>query len=123
MTLPPHGQSERRARERRGHLSEYVAAALLMAKGYRILARRFQTTNGEIDLVACRRRHIAFVEVKRRPTFAACEAAITPRQRHRIRRAADLWLARNARFRNHDITFDLIFVARRSWPRHLPDAL
>src|SRR6478736_3372445 len=37
---------------RTGLSAESRAAALLMAKGYRILAKRFRTPYGEIDLVA-----------------------------------------------------------------------
>lgn len=116
-------KQERQRRERRGHVSEYVAAALLLTKGYRILARRYESASGEIDLVVCRGNRLAFVEVKRRPTLEACQASISPSQRQRIRRAADLWLARNTRYRDHDITFDVIFLTARSWPRHVPGAL
>ena len=42
------------------------AAAFLIAKGYRILARRFRTPHGEIDIVARRRHLLVFVEVKAR---------------------------------------------------------
>ena len=50
---------ERIERYRRGRLSEWVAAAALLAKGYRILARRTRTPYGEIDLIAERgRRYI-----------------------------------------------------------------
>jgi putative endonuclease len=52
---------ERRARLRRGASGELVAAGLLLAKGYRILARRHRTPYGEIDIIAVRRKRIAFV--------------------------------------------------------------
>jgi putative endonuclease len=51
---------------RTGLSAETQAAAVLIAKGYRILARRFRTPHGEIDIVARRRNLIAFVEVKAR---------------------------------------------------------
>lgn len=120
-----HGDERqtRQTRERSGHSSELIAAALLLAKGYRILARRFTSHAGEIDLIAIRTRKLIFVEVKRRQTLAACHAAITPRQRQRIRRAADLWLAANARYRDREIAFDVVFVTPFAWPRHIPDGL
>ena len=40
-----------------------------MARGYRILARRFRTPHGEIDIVARRGGLIAFVEVKARASL------------------------------------------------------
>jgi putative endonuclease len=94
-----------------------------MAKGYRILARRWRSHVGEIDLVAVRGRRLAFVEVKRRPTLEAAEAALTTLQGRRIRDAADVWLARNGRYRDHDIHFDAVFVLPWRWPCHLDDAV
>jgi putative endonuclease len=55
---------ERVAAFQTGLSAESRAAALLMAKGYRILAKRYRTPHGEIDLIAKRRNLIAFVEVK-----------------------------------------------------------
>src|ERR1700675_5052388 len=49
---------------RTGLSAENRAAAFLMAKGYRILAKRFRTPYGEIDLVARKRNMIVFIEVK-----------------------------------------------------------
>src|SRR5580693_309577 len=54
---------------RAGLSAETRAAAYLMAKGYRILARRFRTPYGEIDLVARKRNLVAFVEVKARASL------------------------------------------------------
>ena len=49
---------------RTGLSAENRAAAYLMAKGYRILAKRYRTPYGEIDLVARRRNLVVFIEVK-----------------------------------------------------------
>lgn len=100
----------RQKRNRSGARAETVAAIYLMLRGHRILARRFKTPLGEIDLVACKGRRIAFVEVKRRETIADCEAALTPKLSLRMRRAADLWRSRQPKFVEHDIGFDAIFV-------------
>ena|SRR5438046_3134045 len=51
---------------RTGVSAESRAAAFLMAKGYRILEKRFRTRYGEIDIVARRRNLVAFIEVKAR---------------------------------------------------------
>jgi putative endonuclease len=113
--------ADRLARYRRGRLSELVAAALLMAKGYRILERRCRTPCGEIDLVAVRGRRLAFVEVKARPTRA--EAALGDHQAHRIAEAADYWVSRHPRCRDHDRGLDAVLVVPWRWPVHLGDAL
>ncbi len=115
--------AERIGRYRRGRFSELVAAAALMAKGYRILARRCRTPYGEIDLVAVRGRRLAFVEVKRRATRLEGEAALTSRQAGRISRAAEFWVSRNARYRDHDRGLDAVLVMPGRLPVHLPDAL
>ena len=117
------GKVERQQRYRRGRLSELLAGALLLAKGYRILARRCRTPYGEIDLIAVRGRRLAFVEVKRRATREEAEAALTQYQARRIVRAADFWVSRHARYRDHDRGLDAILVVPRRLPVHLPDAL
>lgn len=114
---------ERRRRFRAGLTAETAAAVVLRLKGYRILDRRCRTPLGEIDLVVVRGRRLAFVEVKRRLNAADAEAAVSPRQAERIRRAADLWLARHAAYQDRDIAFDIVHVLPRRWPRHLADAL
>lgn len=116
-------KAERLARYRRGRFSELVAAAVLMAKGYRILARRCRTPYGEIDLIAVRRRRLAFVEVKRRATRLEAEAAVSVRQAGRIAQAAEFWVSRNTRYQDHERGLDVVFVIPRRLPVHLPDAL
>jgi putative endonuclease len=114
---------ERVRRYRRGRLSEAIAAAALIAKGYRILARRVRTPYGEIDLIAVRGRRIAFVEVKRRSSRAEAEAGITPRQARRIARAAEFWLSRRSDLRHYERGLDVVFVVPRRLPAHVPNAL
>lgn len=121
--LPEGARAARRRSERQGHAAERIAALALMLRGYRILGRRQKTPLGEIDLIAVRGHRVAFVEVKRRSTREAAESALTPGQRARIRRAASLWLARNARYQSHEMGFDLVLIAGRRWPRYLRNAL
>jgi len=85
----PGPSPDRIARYRRGRLSEWVAAAALLARGYRILGRRVRTPHGEIDLIAVRGRRLAFVEVKRRATRAEAEAALSTRQAGRMARLGE----------------------------------
>ena len=114
---------ERVTRYRRGRWSELVAAAALVAKGYRILGRRVRTPFGEIDLIALLGRRLAFVEVKRRATRLDAEAALVPRQAQRIARAAEFWISRHPRFRDHDRGLDAVLVVPGRLPAHLPDVL
>ena len=116
-------KAERIGRYRRGRFSELLAAVALMAKGYRILARRCRTPYGEIDLVAVRAKRLAFVEVKRRLTRLEAEAALTPRQAGRIARAAEFWVSRNPRYSDHERGLDAVLVTPRRLPVHLPNVL
>jgi putative endonuclease len=112
----------RRTHERAGRLAELAAAWYLRLKGFRILARRYATPVGEIDLVAARGRLLLFVEVKRRAALGEAVEAALPRQRRRIARAAGIFLQRHPRLRTADCRFDLVAVAPSRWPLHVADA-
>ena len=105
---------------RRGHRGEWLAALALMLKGYRIVARRYRTKLGEIDLIARRGDLVAVVEVKARPTLQEAMDAIGPQAMRRIEAAADLWLARQPDYAKLSIRFDLVAVLPRRWPVHVP---
>jgi putative endonuclease len=111
------------AARRRAHLfglrAEQIAALLMRLKGYRVLARRFAVSGGEIDLVVLRGRTIAFVEVKARDDLDAAASAISEAKRRRISRAARVWLARNPWAAGATLRGDAVFVAPRRLPRHL----
>ncbi len=115
--------NERKRRYLRGHVSELIAAAALMVRGYRILGRRVRTPLGEIDLIARRGRRIAFIEVKRRTSIEEAEAALAPRQARRLQRAAEHWLARRPSYAELDRGFDAVLVLPWKLPVHLVDAL
>ena len=112
-------QAPRRQAERRGRRAEFLAICLLRLKGYRLLASRYRTPVGEIDLIARRAGTVAFVEVKARSTIAEASEAVSLHGRQRIARAAHLWLARNPAAANLTLRFDAILVVPGRWPRHL----
>ena len=113
---------ERRAAFRYGLSAESRAAAYLLAKGYRIAARRFKSPMGEIDIVARRRGLLVFVEVKARSRFDDAAEAVTARQQRRIVAAAEYWLAAHPEDAVGDIRFDAVLVVPRRIPRHIPAA-
>lgn len=117
------GKFERLQRLKRGFTAEAMAAVLLMAKGYRILARRHRTPYGEIDIIAVRGKRLAFVEVKRRASVAEAEASLTPGQARRIGDAAEHWIAARPRYHEHDMGLDAVLVVPGHWPRHLPNVM
>ena len=104
---------------RTGLSAESRAAAYLMAKGYRILAKRYRTPHGEIDLVARRRNLVAFIEVKARASLDEAAYAVTPRQQQRIIEAAQAWLVAHPEHAEYELRFDAMLIAPRRLPRHL----
>src|ERR1700745_2707143 len=104
---------------RTGVSAESRAAAYLMAKGYRILAKRFCTPYGEIDLVARKRNLLVFIEVKARASLDEAAYAVTPRQQGRIIDAAQAWLMAHPEHADFDLRFDAVLIAPKSLPRHL----
>jgi putative endonuclease len=105
-----------------GLSAESRAAAYLVAKGYRIVARRFRSGVGEIDIIARRRHTIVFVEVKARLNLDDAAYAMTPHQQARIVAAAEAWIAAHPEHANSDFRFDAMLVAPGKLPRHLTAA-
>ena len=105
-----------------GLRAEAAALALLYCKGYRILARRYLASGGEVDLIATRGGTIAFVEVKGRLVLEAARVAITEEKRRRISRAAAHWISRHRDSAAANFRGDAIFVAPWGWPRHVAGA-
>src|SRR5262249_16289751 len=118
----PAADPRRRRAEMSGRRAETVAAWFLRLKFYRILARRYRTPAGEIDLVARRGRTIVFVEVKQRPGEMEGFDAVTAADRRRISRAAELWIAAHPAAAAFDQRFDIVVVIPRRLPRHLVGA-
>jgi putative endonuclease len=126
MTLPPDATDRGKAqRDRRfaayrlGHRGEWLAALALLVKGYRIVARRYRTKLGEIDLIARRGDLVLIVEVKARPTLAEAMDAIGRMSERRIEGAADLWLVKQRDYAKLSMRFDMVAVLPRRWPVHV----
>ena len=107
---------------RSGLFAEAIAALLLRLKGHRIVAQRYKTPVGEIDLVALKGKRLAFIEVKRRKTAEDAAWTLPAKQRRRIVRAAQYWLAGHPDFAGHDIAFDVVLAAPFTWPRYIANA-
>ena len=90
-----------------------------MLKGYRILARRYRTRLGEIDLIARRGDLVLIVEVKVRPSLVQAMEALPRLSERRIEAAADLWLARQPDHARLALRFDMVAVVPRRWPVHV----
>src|SRR5438128_7528677 len=120
--LPVAPRPERQVAFALGLSAESRAAAYLVAKGYRIVARRFRSPVGEIDIVARRRGVLVFVEVKARNTIDDAALSLLHRQQQRIAAAAGAWLAAHPEDAESDVRFDAVLVAPGKIPRHIPAA-
>jgi putative endonuclease len=98
-------------RQSLGILGEDIACAELTRRGYAILARRYRTRYGEIDIVARDGLTIVFVEVKARDggDFGGGAEAVTPWKQRRISRMAMDYLAR-CRWDDRPSRFDVVTV-------------
>jgi len=119
---PTGPRPDKQAAFRLGISAESRAAAYLIGKGFRILARRWRSPVGEIDIVARRRSLLVFVEVKARDRLDDAAWSVTPRQQQRIAAAAEAWLAAHPDMAFHDIRFDAVLVAPGRLPHHIPAA-
>src|SRR6185437_12425227 len=104
-------------RAQTGRRGEELAAAHLSRRGFTILDRNVRSRYGEIDIVACDGRVLAFVEVKttrasRRPAATAPLERVGGAQRARLRRLALSWLLNRPRGRGRppEVRFDAIGV-------------
>ena len=121
----------RQKAEQRGRRAEKLAALWLRLKGYRVLAHRYKTPVGEIDLIIQRGNTIAFVEVKARANRTDALEAVSPQARQRISRAAQWFLSRQGGathmapkpHKKAEITrFDMVLVVPGRPPHHMPNA-
>lgn len=99
------------ARQELGKSGEDLAAQLLEEHGYEILARRYRTRYGEIDIVARENGTVVFVEVKARTTgeFGRAAEAITPWKQRRLVSMATDFLARN-QLTDRPCRFDVVAI-------------
>ena len=100
--------------ERFGRLGEDLACAELRRRGYAILARRFRTRHGEIDIIARDGDVLVFVEVKARSStrFGGARAAVTWPKQRKIMMMAQRYLQR-AGWSARPVRFDVVAVQGR----------
>ncbi len=120
--MPPPRRSSPHSSYAIGIAAESRARELLESKSYRILAQRYKTKAGEIDLVAQRGEHLAFVEVKRRKTQDEAAWSIQPRQQARIALAAEVFLGEHAGLAQCSASFDVILISPTQGCAHIEQA-
>ena len=98
-------------RQSLGTLGESLACEALSRRGYAILARRYRTRFGEIDIIAEQAGVLVFVEVKARRSAACGRAveAVSPAKRRRIGAMALDYLAWTGRL-EAPCRFDVVAI-------------
>ncbi len=118
----PMPDARREWAERQGRWAELAALWSLRLKGYRLLAHRYKSLHGEIDLIMRRGQVTAFIEVKARRSADEAIDSVTAFQAKRIAAAARNWMARDARAARNFCRFDIVAVSPYHWPRHVENA-
>lgn len=103
---------------RDGHGAEWIAAAWLMLKGYRILGFRLKAPGAEIDILAKKASVLAVVEVKQRRTIEAAESALSHDQRERLRLAGERLLRQSPGLKGFRLRLDTVTLVSGKLPRH-----
>jgi len=98
-------------RQRLGILGEELAVEELARRGYAIVARRYRTACGEIDIVAEDGETLVFVEVKARASaeFGTAAEAVTRWKQRRLVRMAREYLTR-VRVNDRACRFDVVAI-------------
>ncbi|MDA0780919.1 MAG: YraN family protein [Rickettsiales bacterium] len=105
-----------------GLLAETIAVIYLRLCFYSIISRRHKTKLGEVDIIARRGNNLVFIEVKARKKKDDAYIAFTKHQQNRITRAAQLFIAKNPRYLQTNIRFDLILVCPIFFIKHIRNA-
>lgn len=113
---------EKRSSYFSGLCAEVLCRAWLMLCGYRIVASRYKSPLGEIDIIAAKSKTLAIIEVKFRPSEEAAIQAISPRQRGRLERATKAFISFNPKFASYDVRFDAMLVYPPTRIKHIKNA-
>jgi putative endonuclease len=100
------------ARQELGKDGENLAVRELTAQGYAIIAQRYRTRFGEIDIIAYDGDTLVFVEVRRKSGEECGTAAesVTPAKQRRVIRMAVDYLARNDLYDTCPVRFDVVAI-------------
>jgi putative endonuclease len=81
-------------------------------RGFRVLAANARAGRNELDIVLRRGRRLVFCEVKARSGdgYGDPREAVGPEKERRLRRAAEIWLARNPELLELEVAFEVVGV-------------
>ena len=93
----------------RGKIGEDIAVAYLKKNGYKIIETNYRNKMGEIDIIACDKRFLVFLEVKSRSNnmFGLPREAADGRKQRKIRNSAMIFINQKRLF-DKSARFDVI---------------
>ncbi|QCE32260.1 YraN family protein [Acetobacteraceae bacterium] len=103
--------------------AEKNAEILLKQMGFKILAQRFKTKMGEIDLLAANKKLLIAVEVKKRKTLEEGQLSLRPRQCKRLQNALNIAITLNPEWMRENIRFDMFAFDDQGNYCHVPNIL
>lgn len=113
---------DRQGAEAKGRVAEVIAIALLSAKGYALLKRRYKSASGEIDLIMRRGEVTAFIEVKARASHDEAVESLSHTQARRIAAAALQYMTEDQIANDGTCRFDIVTVNSALIPTHIENA-
>ncbi|MDR1499250.1 MAG: YraN family protein [Rickettsiales bacterium] len=93
---------------RYGLFAEYFIIFYLFIRGYRILARRYKTKLGEIDIIATKKDNLVAFEIKARKGKGLTTEIVNNRQLLRINNALRFFLYKNNKYLDYNILIYII---------------
>lgn len=112
--------SNRKRAERAGRRAELLCQFWLRLKGYRILATRYKSPAGEIDIIALRGNMLIAAEVKARSNRTDALYAVSSDQQRRIARALESYAGNIGH--SGDLQLDLMIVGTWGRIEHMKNA-
>ena len=95
-----------------GYVGELIAILMLRVKLQKILYHRYKTYMGEIDIISLKGKSLFFTEVKTSISrHCSTDIPLSAKQRASILRTAKLFVFRNPRFSDHEISFQICRIS------------
>ncbi len=104
-----------------GIFAEYLVMIYYTLSLHKILHHRYKTYVGEIDLIVLKNKQLVFIEVKARKN-GIHENIVSVNQQQRITRTAELFIAKNMKYANYNVRFDLAIVTPYTLPQIFKNA-
>lgn len=98
----------------KGKIGEEIARIYLGGKGFKILEQNYHSQQGEVDLIACYKDLLVFIEVKNYSyqSWGSPFGAITKNKRNSIIHAARTYLWKN-NIKDINCRFDVLSIYHR----------